>query len=178
MSGARQPRRARALAAGAFAGGLALALATGRWGNTTAWGANLLSALAVTGLLWGPVMLEARTGRTWRWLDNPVLAWIGERSYAIYLWHVVVMAELYPVVRGLEGYKVALAVLLPLTLLASAAVAELSWRFVERPALRLKRRRPDPALAARARAGRPARPRPLADDARRARGPRRPAGAA
>ena len=139
-------RRARALAAGAFVGGLALALATGRWGNTTAWGANLLSALAVTGLLWGPVMLETRTGRTWRWLDNPVLAWIGERSYAIYLWHVVVMAELYPVVRGLEGYKVALAVLLPLTLLVSAAVAELSWRFVERPALRLKRRRPDPAL--------------------------------
>jgi peptidoglycan/LPS O-acetylase OafA/YrhL len=138
-------RRARALAAGAFAGGLALALATGRWGNTTAWGANLLSALAVTGLLWGPVMLEARTGRTWHWLDNPVLAWIGERSYAIYLWHVVVMAELYPVVRGLEGYRVALAVLLPLTLLASAAVAELSWRFVERPALRWKRRRPDPA---------------------------------
>jgi peptidoglycan/LPS O-acetylase OafA/YrhL len=36
---------------------------------------------------------------------------------------------------------VAFVVLLPLVLLASAAVAELSWRLVEQPALRLRARR-------------------------------------
>jgi len=138
----RQPRpagrRIRVLASTAFAGGLALALVSAHYGTAPPV-TNLLATLSVTGLLWGPVILEVRTGRTWRWLDNRVLAWVGDRSYAIYLFHLVVMAELYPIVRGMEGYKMAYAVLLPLTLIASFAVAELSWRLVERPALRLKR---------------------------------------
>jgi peptidoglycan/LPS O-acetylase OafA/YrhL len=73
-----------------------------------------------------------------------VLGWIGARSYAIYLWHVVAMSELYPLVRGIEGYRVAFVVLYPLVLIASAVLAELSWRLVEAPALRLRSRRRGP----------------------------------
>ena len=38
-----------------------------------------------------------------------------------------------PLVRGMEGYRVAFVLLLPLVLIASALLAELSWRLVERP---------------------------------------------
>jgi peptidoglycan/LPS O-acetylase OafA/YrhL len=137
-------RRIRVLAVAAFAAGLALALVSAHYGRAP-WVVNGLAALSVTGLLWGPVVLEVRTGHTWRCLDNHLLAWVGDRSYAIYLFHLVVMAQLYPLVSGIEGYKVAYAVLLPLVVIASAAAAEVSWRLVERPALRLKRRSFDPA---------------------------------
>ncbi len=139
-------RRIRALAIAAFAGGLALSLYSAHSGSGPAV-ANMLATLSVTGILWGPVALEVLTGHTWRLLDNRVLAWFGDRSYAIYLFHLLVMAQLYPLIlsMGIEGYKVAYLVLLPLVLVASAAVAEVSWRLVEGPAMRLKRRSSDPA---------------------------------
>ena len=137
-------RRANTLAAAAFGGGIVIALVAGQVGTSSAWLTNLLAALSVTGLLWAPIVLEVGGGGTWRWLDNRVLSWIGARSYAIYLWHVVVMSELYPLVRGIEGYRVAFVVLYPLVLIASAVLAELSWRLVEAPALRLRARRRAP----------------------------------
>ena len=144
----RDRRRARAVALAVFLSGLAIALVAGRVGPSTPWFTNLLATLSVTGLLWAPVMLEVGGGGTWRWLDNPVLAWIGARSYAIYLWHVALMSELYPLVDGIEGYRVAFLALFPLVLVASAAVAEVSWRLVEQPALRLRAHRRPPVESA------------------------------
>ena len=136
----RLPERppSRVLAAAVFGGGVLVALVAGRVGSSSPALTNLLATVSVTALLWAPVWLEANGGGTWRWLTNPALRWIGSRSYAIYLWHVVLMSELYPLVGGIEGYRVAMLALLPLVLAASAVLAELSWRLVELPALRLR----------------------------------------
>jgi peptidoglycan/LPS O-acetylase OafA/YrhL len=71
-------------------------------------------------------------------LDNAVLHWLGRRSYGLYLFHLMILFQLVGQAPDIALYKrtsLYLAALgLPLALLA----AELSWRLVERPALRLK----------------------------------------
>ena len=62
-------------------------------------------------------------------LKNRVLLWIGERSYAIYLWHWVIFQLTRPSV-DLEGQSWALFVL---RLLLVAALADISLRWVELP---------------------------------------------
>jgi peptidoglycan/LPS O-acetylase OafA/YrhL len=63
-------------------------------------------------------------------LSGPIVTYIGRRSYGLYLWHYVWLTWL----RGLGLAGVGLA------LVATLASAELSWRLVETPFLRLKRR--------------------------------------
>jgi peptidoglycan/LPS O-acetylase OafA/YrhL len=68
-----------------------------------------------------------------RFLANPVLTWLGRRSYGIYLWHVTVYA--FAPTFGLTGYPrqlfLVLATLIPVII---------SYELIERPALRLKAR--------------------------------------
>lgn len=66
-------------------------------------------------------------------LKGRVLTWFGRRSYAIYLWNglFLVAQKPFAVERWVE-----IAVGVPATL----ALAELSWRLVESPALRQKQR--------------------------------------
>jgi len=72
----------------------------------------------------------ARRGSAVGWLlDRPLLRWIGQRSYAIYLWHWPIIVVTRP---GVDIH----ASLLTVTLLRVAltlALAELSYRFVENP---------------------------------------------
>lgn len=46
----------------------------------------LLPCVATAVLLWG------RQGHAQRWLSTPVMVWLGERSYSLYLWHWPVLA--------------------------------------------------------------------------------------
>jgi peptidoglycan/LPS O-acetylase OafA/YrhL len=64
-------------------------------------------------------------------LANPVIAYIGRRSYAIYLWH-------FPIGIALMGYDAGVQLLAGCSL--TLVAAELSYRLVERPALNLKER--------------------------------------
>jgi peptidoglycan/LPS O-acetylase OafA/YrhL len=66
--------------------------------------------------------------------------WLGERSYAIYLLQIPVVVLLS---RSVHSWYGELLIGLPLTL----ALAELSWRFVEQPFLRLKTRYETPGVA-------------------------------
>lgn len=76
-------------------------------------------------------------------LDAPVLVWIGNHSYSLYLWHwpLIVLAE------GVFGY-VNPAMLATIATL-SAVPAYLSTRFIENPLLRRRALRDSPAQALR-----------------------------
>lgn len=75
------------------------------------------------------LMVYAVLGRkTWlsRFLSNPVLKWIGDRSYSIYLWH-------YPIILLIsKGLKASWWITL-IEIVLSVALAELSYRFIETP---------------------------------------------
>lgn len=75
------------------------------------------------------LMVYAVSGRkTWlsRFLSNPVLKWIGARSYSIYLWH-------YPIILLIsKGIKASWWITL-IELVLSVVLAELSYRFIETP---------------------------------------------
>jgi peptidoglycan/LPS O-acetylase OafA/YrhL len=64
------------------------------------------------------------------WLSTPVVTYIGRRLYGLYLWHYVWLTWLHDL--GLSGVVIAL--------FATLCCAELSWRLVESPFLRLKSR--------------------------------------
>ena len=66
--------------------------------------------------------------KTWlsRFLSNPVLKWIGNRSYSIYLWH-------YPIILLIsKGIKSSWWITL-IEIVLSVVLAELSYRFIETP---------------------------------------------
>ena len=61
-----------------------------------------------------------------RFLSNPALKWIGDRSYSIYLWH-------YPIILLIsKGMKASWWITL-IEIALSVLLAELSYRFIETP---------------------------------------------
>ena len=89
-------------------------------------GGFLLLALCAAALLATIVHPQGRLGR---FLARPVPRWVGERSYAIYLWHWPVLAFTRP------GVDIHLPAALVFVLQASITLvlADLSYRFVESP---------------------------------------------
>ena len=75
------------------------------------------------------LMVYAVSGRkTWlsRFLSNPVLKWMGDRSYSIYLWH-------YPIILLIsKGIKASWWITL-IEIVLSVVLAKLSYRFIETP---------------------------------------------
>jgi peptidoglycan/LPS O-acetylase OafA/YrhL len=116
----------------------------------------LYSVVAI--LLLAPVALSGgMLPRSLRWLGSRVMVTLGLVSYGVYLWHEGVI-DVYRDLRGIEDsdghYDLAGAfpTMLGVTLVASVAIAGLSYLLVERPALSLKnvrlprrtRRQPEP----------------------------------
>jgi peptidoglycan/LPS O-acetylase OafA/YrhL len=95
------------------------------------------SALLVCSILISPSAWSTRL------LSQPWLTYIGKRSYSLYLWH-------YPFAFWLDSLPLAPKLVLAFAL--SFAAAELSYRVIESPALRLKSRfNPSSAAASRLR---------------------------
>jgi peptidoglycan/LPS O-acetylase OafA/YrhL len=105
---------------------LVLAASLGFWFNDTAVGA----LLPLTVLAWGPAVLLALR---FRWLDARPIAWLGERSFGLYMVHMPVLQAvdtLWPP-HGLSptGLAVSQTAIALLCLLA----AELAYRLIEVP---------------------------------------------
>ena len=96
-------------------------------------GGILLASLATTVLVLG-VVERPTPLRTL--LDLPVLRWVGERSYGLYLWHwpviLIVEADLAWAERSADGYLCSRLWCVVVTV----AVADLSYRFIETPVRR------------------------------------------
>ncbi len=134
------PRLRGTRAGGAWALGL-LALSIALLGVYISWPANeygprlILVTLGCGALLAAPLALQWTTGGCWRWLDNRVMHWLGERSYGIYLIHLGLMTHVLARVGHSHGVKTTYWLLLVGVTIATLIAADLLWRFVERPAL-------------------------------------------
>ena len=95
------------------------------------------AVMAVASMQVIPYLVDDPTGAMARFFDQRVLVWLGQRSYAVYLWHYLFATWLHP--WPAWAY-------IPVGVSASLLAAWLSWRFVEGPALQYaKRFRPAPA---------------------------------
>ena len=81
------------------------------------------------------LVIASGTGVSARFLENPVLVWLGDRSYSWYLWHwpaIVLLPVVFPWVPGI----------VPIAAFVSLVPAVLSYRFLEQ---RFRLRRGAPA---------------------------------
>lgn len=93
-------------------------------------------------------MVDTTTSPVPRALSRRPLPWLGELSYSVFLWHLLVLALVYRF-TGTELFAGGFWRVLGLTLAGTLVVAALSYRLLERPALRLRSLVPDrPTTAA------------------------------
>jgi peptidoglycan/LPS O-acetylase OafA/YrhL len=119
-------------------------------GGSDAWlaGAAVLSVLILQDYDWAPAIVVAtflavgacvlplREGPLLRALRWRPLALLGIASYSLYIWHLVVLEQLVAIDGFPDGTAATLAVTIPVCL----AVAFASYRLIEVPFLRLRRR--------------------------------------
>jgi peptidoglycan/LPS O-acetylase OafA/YrhL len=94
-----------------------------------------LAALA-SALLLAACVLPLRPGPVVRLLEWRVLAFVGVVSYSLYMWHLPVLEQISETSWEPGSFPGLLVLALPICL----AVAILSYRFIESPFLRLRRR--------------------------------------
>ncbi len=100
-------------------------------------GWNLLTPEVAAALLIAGIAWQEPYGLAKVFTSRPVV-WLGTRSYGVYLWHVPLIALVF-----LLGFPRNVAALVGIA--TAIAAAEMSFRWVERPLLRLKDRlRPKP----------------------------------
>lgn len=97
---------------------------------------TVIAALTLTAAVRG----SAASSPTVRFLESTPMRWLGDRSYAIFLWHLVVLFGVMTVAR-VDLFTGSFVVIGLVTLAISIGLADLSWRFVESPILGLVHRR-------------------------------------
>ncbi|MBY4127281.1 acyltransferase [Rhodococcus fascians] len=93
----------------------------------------LLGAILAIAML-APLVL-AEDGRRHRFLEHPVMLTLGRWSYGLFIWHLAVLAVVFPVF-GIIPFSGGMWFVLPVTLALSIPVAAASYALVEEPARR------------------------------------------
>ena len=75
-----------------------------------------------------------------RFLSHPALVHLGKRSYGLYLWHLAAIFAVDATLRRVEGCAPYGALSFGLSLVATWVFAYVSYRWLESPFLRLKRK--------------------------------------
>lgn len=104
---------------------------------------SVFSNLAVLVLaFWVVDLVRNPDRRVAKMLAHPVLVWFGKRSYGLYIWHMLVFFVVHGAVAGALPGRARLVVIVtaPIAYVITIAVAMLSWKFIESPALAAKRR--------------------------------------
>jgi peptidoglycan/LPS O-acetylase OafA/YrhL len=122
------PSAVRAIGAAVLAMTLFLAPGNGPWNGI----GILIGELATAALI-----CSALSSKGHRVLESRPLRWIGERSYAMYLWHLTVIHVLAMYITAGRFRMIYIALL---TFVITFVLADLSYRFVEQPFLRRKAR--------------------------------------
>jgi len=110
--------------------------------------ASTSTAVLATGVLLTRTVTGTAPGAASRLLSSPILTMIGRRSYGLYLWQYLLLAVTEAVCSRYPGVSLSgpwtgrliFAVALATGVAATFIVAELSYRYIELPALRQKRR--------------------------------------
>ena len=71
-----------------------------------------------------------------RWLGHPIMIWLGNISFGVYLWHYPIMRAMKLSAPELWLSPILSLVALPMALLIALPVATLSYRLIERPLMR------------------------------------------
>ena len=74
-----------------------------------------------------------------RWLGGPVMIWLGERSFGIYLWHFPVEQVMARLLGAEHATVASQFAALPASVALTLICADWSYRLVERRAMRLFR---------------------------------------
>ena len=93
-------------------------------------GGLALVAVLTAVAIWGSIIPGSALGRV---LDVPPLAWVGKRSYGIYLWHWPVLVLLLAALPTWQDDPTLVWVLGAVTVAITVGAAALSYRFVESP---------------------------------------------
>jgi peptidoglycan/LPS O-acetylase OafA/YrhL len=100
---------------------------------------GLYTAVAIL-LLTAASAERVETTPVGRFLASAPLHWVGTRSYALFLCHLPVLFAVMTVL-GLGLFEGSFVLVASITLLLSLGLADLSWRYLERPVLHWARRR-------------------------------------
>lgn len=95
-------------------------------------GGLLIVSLATVGLIASIVCNQEISKR----LENPVFAWIGKRSYSLYLWHWPVLVVVAPLTSNRAAGSDSSVVTFCTAIAVTFVCAALSYRYVELPVLR------------------------------------------
>src|SRR5690606_969539 len=97
-----------------------------------------VAAEVLYGLVAGCLLLAATSRGLTEWLADSPLAgparWLGDTSYAVFLWHVLVLQVSFAVL-DLRLFAAPFVLTLVLTTVVSVGLAHLSWSLLERPVL-------------------------------------------